>query len=215
MMEIKPEITDRVMSHSNSVVCAKYNKNMNQVVSVSQDGTMYMWLLETGQRVKTFTELHDNYEVITMDFDETKTRILTAASDGLIKIWDLNGNCYHKLEANNGQNCEVGQILSLKRRIVAVGWKKVITIFRDNMMNNVLVKPDEWKAKEEHEEDILCADIMLSPPLFLATGGFDGDIVIWNSVTEHPVRHLSARKRILSAKLVNKEKNKIFNNFIN
>ena len=202
MMEIKPEITNRVMSHSNSVVCAKYNKNMNQVVSISQDGTMHMWLMESGQRVKAFNQLHDTSEVITMDFDETKTRILTAASDGLIKIWDLNGNCHYKLEANNGQNCEIGQVLSLKRRIVAVGWQKAITIFRDNMMNNDMVKPDEWKGREEHEEDILCIDIMLNPPLLMATGGFDGDIVIWNSVTEHPIRPLSARNRILSAKCV-------------
>ena len=200
MMEIKPEITDRIMSHQNSVVCCKYNKITNQVITVSQDGTMYMWLLESGQRIKNFSELHENFEIISLDFDETGTRLMTAAADGLIKLWDLNGHCYHKLVVNNGQNCEISQVLSMKRKILCVGWKKQITIFRDNMMKDEMVKPDEWKGKEEHEEDILCADIMSHPPMLLATGGFDGDIVLWNSVTEHAIKHLSDRKRVLSAK---------------
>ena len=38
--------------------------------------------------------------------------------------------------------------------------------------------------------------------LRLATGGFDGDIVIWNSVTELANRHLSARKKIIKTKEV-------------
>ncbi|CAF0765559.1 unnamed protein product [Brachionus calyciflorus] len=201
MMEIKPEITDRILTHSNPVVAVKYNKITNQVVTLSQDGTMYMWLLESGQRIKVFNELHGAHELITMSFDESNTRIMTAASDGLIKIWDLNGHCYHTLEANNGQNCEIGQVLSLKRRIISVGWKKSIAIFRDNTMKDEIVKPSEWKGNEEHEEDILCADIMLHPPMILATGSFDGDIVLWNSVTEYSIKHLSARKRVLSAKI--------------
>ncbi len=32
MMEIKPEITDRVLTHTNSVVAARYNKHTNQVI---------------------------------------------------------------------------------------------------------------------------------------------------------------------------------------
>jgi hypothetical protein len=33
MMEIKPEIVDRVMTHSTTVVAAKYNKNNHQVIN--------------------------------------------------------------------------------------------------------------------------------------------------------------------------------------
>lgn len=38
--------------------------------------------------------------------------------------------------------------------------------------------------------------------MLLATGGFDGDIVIWNSVTELGSRHLASRKRVIKSKEV-------------
>ena len=86
MMEIKPEVLDRPMTHSNSVVSVKFNKYTNQVVTLSEDGTLYTWLLETGQRVKAFSELHGSADLMGMDFDETNTRLYTAGADGNIKV---------------------------------------------------------------------------------------------------------------------------------
>ena len=74
------------MSHNNTVVAAKFNKNSNQVVTLSQDGTVYMWLIESGQKIKTFTELHGQAEVTSLTFDETNTRIYTASTDGTVKV---------------------------------------------------------------------------------------------------------------------------------
>ena len=85
-MEIKPEVVDRVMTHSNSVVSVKFNKNTNQVVTMSQGGTIYIWLIESGQKIKSFTNLHGNAEMVTMDFDESFTRIYTSSADGTIKV---------------------------------------------------------------------------------------------------------------------------------
>ena len=65
------------------------------------------------------------------------------------------------------------------------------------MFQNHLVKPSEWKGLGEHEEDILCAAIMKNQPMQMVTGGFDGEIVVWNSVTELASKHLTARKRVL------------------
>ncbi len=124
MMEIKPEVTNRVMTHSSAVVAAKFNKNSNQVVTLSQDGTIFFWLIESGQKVKTFNDLHGPSELTNLTFDESNTRIFTAGADGSVKIWDFNGHCYHTLECNEGQNCEITQVLPIKRRILAMGWKK-------------------------------------------------------------------------------------------
>ena len=83
-----------------------------------------MWLIESGQKIKTLTELHGNAEVTCMEFDESNSKFYTGSTDGTIKIWDFNGHCYHILDAGDGQNAEIIQILPLKRRIAAVGWKK-------------------------------------------------------------------------------------------
>jgi hypothetical protein len=47
---------------------------------------MYVWLIENGQKIKSFHDLHESSELITMEFDETNTRIYTASSDGSIKV---------------------------------------------------------------------------------------------------------------------------------
>lgn len=73
-------------------------------------------------------------------------------------------------------------------------------MFRDHK-----VKPSEWKGKQEHEEDILCIALNRTQPMFLATAGFDGDIVLWNAVTEIVSKHLTARKRVTSVKKENVE----------
>lgn len=86
MMEIKPEITDRILTHPNPVMAVKYNKKNNQVVTLSQDGTIFIWLIESGQKVKTMSELHGTSETTTMEFDESNTRIYTAGVDGSIKV---------------------------------------------------------------------------------------------------------------------------------
>jgi WD40 repeat protein len=61
-------------------------------------------------------------------------------------------------------------------------------------MKSYKVHSSEWKGKDEHDEDILCASLLPNPP-FLATGGFDGEIILWNSVTEILYKRLDARKR--------------------
>jgi hypothetical protein len=82
--------------------------------------------------------------------------------------------------------------------------KRDMSVFRDNTLKNEIVKPSDWKGIHVHDEDILCAAIMKNIPMFLATGGFDGEIVIWNSVTELPHKRLISRKRALPNK-TNKE----------
>ncbi len=70
--------------------------------------------------------MHQGSELTTMSFDETLTRLYTAGTDGYINIWDFNGHCYHSLEVNEGQGCEVTQIMPIKRRIIALGSRKYI-----------------------------------------------------------------------------------------
>ena len=63
-------------------------------------------------------------------------------------------------------------------------------MFRDHR-----VKISEWKGQGEHDDDILCGAIMKNQPLQMVTGSFNGEIVVWNSVTELASKHLTARKR--------------------
>lgn len=54
---------------------------------MSLDGNVYMWLIESGQKVKSLNQLHGpNAEMTSMEFDESFTKLYTAGNDGLVKV---------------------------------------------------------------------------------------------------------------------------------
>ncbi|XP_076439227.1 cilia- and flagella-associated protein 337-like isoform X1 [Babylonia areolata] len=193
VLDMKTEVKDRIMSHEKPVVASLYNTVYNQVVSVCQAGTLVMWMVDSGQKVKQFNQVHGNSEVTCLTQDASQTRLYTGSTDGTVKVWDFNGHCYHSLECSGGQPADIGQILVLKRSIVVVGWAKYIAVFRNSALREYHVQPADWKGGQEHAEDILCLDFM--GPNTLASGSYDGEIVIWNTNSEHASRHLAQRSR--------------------
>ncbi|XP_062597738.1 WD repeat-containing protein 49-like [Saccostrea cucullata] len=198
LMEMKTENRDKIMSHEKPVTSAIYNSVYNQVISVCQAGTMIVWMIDTGQKVKQFNNTHSNAEVTCLAQDPTETKLFTGSTDGTVKVWDFNGHCFHTLECAGGQPADIGQILNLKRSVVVVGWTKQITVFPTASFKDFHVQPAEWKGGKEHNEDILCC--AFTGPNHLATGSYDGEIVIWNTNSEHMSRRLNQRSRRLMVK---------------
>ncbi|ESO89700.1 hypothetical protein LOTGIDRAFT_124680, partial [Lottia gigantea] len=193
MMEMKVEIKNRVISHDKPVISALYNTVFNQVVSLCQGGTLIMWMIDTGQKVKQFNKVHGNSEVTCLAQDPSETRIYTGSTDGSVKVWDFNGHCYHVLECAGGQPADLGQILILKRSVIVLGWTRYLTVFRNTSFKDYHVQPADWKGGQAHTEDVLNAAFV--GPHTLASGSYDGDIVIWNTNSEQATRHLSQRSK--------------------
>ncbi|XP_059802805.1 WD repeat-containing protein 49-like isoform X3 [Hypanus sabinus] len=183
LLEMKQEAANSITSHEKPVTCVLYNSHFKQVISSDVGSTVTIWMIETGQKVKQFTGCHGNSEITAMALNETGTRLFTAGVDGTVKIWDFNGHCHHKLNAGRDQAVEISQILVLKRSILILGWESTITVFRMDTLTEFLVQPSEWKGKAQHHNDILCAAFL--PPQTLATGSYDGEIVIWNNISEN------------------------------
>ncbi|XP_069755200.1 cilia- and flagella-associated protein 337-like [Narcine bancroftii] len=183
MLEMKQEIGNTVTSHEKPVTCVLYNSHFKQVISSDIGSTVIIWMIETGQKIKQFTGCHGKSEIVTMALNDTEIRLFTASVDGTVKIWDFNGHCHHKLNAGRGRAAEITQILILKRSILVFGWESQITVFRMDTLADFLVQPSEWKGKAQHCNDILYAAFL--PPHTLATGSYDGEIVIWNNNSEN------------------------------
>ncbi len=57
---------------------------------MDQGGTLTIWMIDTGQKVKHFAT-HGNAEVTALAQDMTETRIYTGSTDGTVKVgfWNL------------------------------------------------------------------------------------------------------------------------------
>ncbi|XP_076809582.1 cilia- and flagella-associated protein 337-like isoform X1 [Clavelina lepadiformis] len=170
-------------THDASLCGAIYNPLFHQVVSASDDSTVSVWEVETGSRSLTFSNAHGQEEITHLSFDESCRRLFTGARDGTIKVWNFqNGNCLHELEAV--EEAEVTGILSFQERnILSVGWSRKIAIYDDSDPDatNVGAKT-KWKGGQLHEDDILA--VAHGPPNLLATGSYDGCILVWNEETQ-------------------------------
>ncbi|XP_006890451.1 PREDICTED: WD repeat-containing protein 49 [Elephantulus edwardii] len=189
LLAMKSEASTPVKSHEKAVTCVLYSSVLKQVISSDIGSTVSFWMIDTGQKIKQFTGCHGNAEISTMALDANETRLLTGSTDGTVKIWDFNGYCHHTLNIGQDGAVDISQILVLKKTVLVTGWQRAITVFRSQNFNQFSVQPEEWEGGVQHHDDILCA--AFSPPQTLATGSYDGEIVLWNSSTEnaHHVLH--------------------------
>ena len=194
VLKMKREVKHRVVSHDSTVTKAIYNEKYGHVISVDESSCVTIWFLNTGQKVKHISEAHSEAEITTVTLDHTQTRILTAGTDGVIKIWDINGNCHHVLVVEQGNPCEITQILYLKRMIIAIGWSRVLCFFSSAQLKSYYVHPSAWKGKQQHFDDILSADFL--EPRTLVTASYDGDIVFWNTNTQNSVRKITNERKL-------------------
>ncbi|KAM6946336.1 cilia- and flagella-associated protein 337-like [Aplochiton taeniatus] len=178
----------RRTSHEHAVTWVLYNSLFRQLISCDTSSSIVFWLIDTGQKVKHFHRCHGDAEISTMALDGTQTRLFTAGTDGVVKVWDFNGHCHHKLNVGRGQAVETSQILGLKRTVLFVGWERMITVFRLQSFSQFFVEPSEWKGGVQHQDHVLCA--AFRPPQTLVTGSYDGQITVWNNSTENALRKL-------------------------
>ncbi|XP_073929950.1 cilia- and flagella-associated protein 337 isoform X2 [Castor canadensis] len=200
LLAMKNEDSKRVKSHAKAITCVLYNSLLKQVISSDVGSTVSFWMIDTGQKIKQFTGCHGNAEISTMALDANEMRLLTGSTDGTVKIWDFNGHCHHTLNVGQDGAVDISQILVLKKTILVLGWERAITVFRPQNFNQFFIQSEEWKGGVQHHDDILCAAFL--PPQMLATGSYDGEIILWNNSTEnaHNVLH-PGYQRLLNSTL--------------
>ncbi|XP_048026029.1 WD repeat-containing protein on Y chromosome isoform X2 [Megalobrama amblycephala] len=170
--------------------CALYNPHLEQVITACADSTLTVWDVKTGIKKMEVRNAHGKEEVSCMALDVHQRRLISAATNGTIKVWNLlNGLNLHKLET--ASNTEVtGIICHHDNQLLATGWSRLITQYSIEFSKDIYVKADlSWKSGHQHREDILAMDHCLGLGL-LATGSYDGEIIIWTLALQKPLTQL-------------------------
>ncbi|XP_055893432.1 WD repeat-containing protein on Y chromosome-like isoform X2 [Biomphalaria glabrata] len=194
---------DMVVSHKDPVTCCKYNPEFKQIVTCCCGSIVKLWDFETGSLIFEYGEAHGEEAITCMTFDNTKRRLITGGRDGSLKIWNYNnGHCLRVLKKKAKKNnvhtdeiCDVTYIeMNKNRYVIAVGWDKRINIYYDTVNDTniqyVQHPTPYWldDLKNGHKEDVLSIAHCL--PNLLATGSYDGEVIVWNMVSGHIFCHL-------------------------
>ncbi|XP_059188071.1 WD repeat-containing protein on Y chromosome [Centropristis striata] len=189
-LKIRPRIHRRLtVSHNEPVMCCGYSEEFRQVVSCTEGSVVKVWDFDTGHEVFEFGGSHDLSAITCMAFDPKGRRLITGGQDGCLKIWNFNnGQCLKTLK-KDGDCHEVCDCIFLQVHrnfyVMSVGRDRKIDIYPDipEDLHHVQRPQPSWQddLKNGHREDILC--VAQCPPSLLATGSYDGEIIVWNVVS--------------------------------
>jgi hypothetical protein len=57
-----------------------------KVVSASENGVVTIWMVDTSQKVKQWTDAHGSAKLTALTQDLSETKILTGGTDGIVKV---------------------------------------------------------------------------------------------------------------------------------
>lgn len=165
---------------SNPLVFGLFNANFGQVVTGDANCTVNVYNVETGEKVFAFDEVHGNSTLSAWSFDNSGRRLLTGGQDGSMKMWNFNNGQCLKVFNGFGEDeitCVAYVQEGSNRYVAAAGWNCKVCIWEDNHQN----KANVLRRLEGHSDDIscMCFCAISTAAVILATGGYDGQIVLW------------------------------------
>ncbi|KAK9962371.1 hypothetical protein ABG768_007741 [Culter alburnus] len=190
-LQTKPQPKgNQILSHEEPVLCCGYSDEFKQVVSCSEGSVVKVWDVETGAQMFEFGGAHGETAITCMAFDSSGRRLVTGGRDGCLKMWNFNNGQCVKIFKRDGKCAEICDCLYLKLHrnafVISVGWDRRIDIYLASKEETQKIQGPKpyWQddVRNGHKEDILC--IAQCTPHHLATGSYDGEIIVWNVVSE-------------------------------
>lgn len=160
-------------SHSHFVEDLSLSQDSRYCLSASWDKTLRLWDLESGKSTVTFVD-HEK-DVLSCSFSADNRQIASGGMDKTIKIWNTVGDCKYTVQedAHTDWVSNVRFSPDTKNPVLATAsWDGTIKIWDSNTMN---LK----NTFNGHTNAVLSLDFAQRSH-YLASGGKDGNIMLWN-----------------------------------
>lgn len=160
-------------SHSHIVQDLSLSQDSRYCLSASWDKTLRLWDLESGKSTVTFVD-HEK-DVLSCSFSADNRQIASGSMDKSIKIWNTVGQCKYTVQedAHNDWVSNVRFSPDTKNPVLATSsWDGTIKIWDSNTMT---LK----NTFNGHTNAVLSLDFAQRSH-YLASGGKDGNIMLWN-----------------------------------
>ncbi|KAF3853398.1 hypothetical protein F7725_014086 [Dissostichus mawsoni] len=167
--------------------CALYNPTLRQVATGHEDSSVSLWDVETGRRRLQILNAHGEEGITCMALDSSHRRLITGVRNGTIKPVDTS---------------EVTGLTCLHdNQFLTVGWSRRVAQYDVAAAKDLYVRADmSWKSSGVHKSDILAVS-QCSPLGVIATGSYDGEVIIWRLETQGPEVEKPRRPGVIAGRL--------------
>jgi len=189
-------VTASHTAHDMPISAMAYVPEFNVLATGGYGGTINVWDLSSGAKVMEFESAHTGAAVSCLAVGYGGRRLISGASNGEIFVWNtLSGVVLQRLVKQDAR--EVIGVLSTKDRIYSAGWDgKLVSFLHQHDVDiakaPIMIDEDsKWSALEHHNDDILAMDNVGES--LLATGSFDGEVIVWNLKLARAVKKFDSR----------------------
>lgn len=192
----RSNVTASHTAHDMPISAMVYVPEFNVIATGGYGGTINVWDLSSGAKVMEFESAHTGAAVSCLAVGYGGRRLISGASNGEIFVWNtLSGVVLQRLVKQDAR--EVVGVLSTKDRIYSAGWDgKLVSFLHQHDVDiakaPIMIDEDsKWSALEHHNDDILAMDNVGES--LLATGSFDGEVIVWNLKLARAVKKFDSR----------------------
>ena len=175
--------------HSHFVSDLDLSQDSRFCLSSSLDGSIRLWNLKTASTRKTL--VGHSKDVLSVAFSPDNRQIASGAMDKNLKIWNIHGVCKFTVDQNphtDWVSC-VRYFHDVKNPIVvSASWDKTIKVWD----NSVMALKHTFIG---HKAQINTLDLAPNTN-FIASGGKDGKVNIWNLVEGRHLEEIDAESPV-------------------
>jgi guanine nucleotide-binding protein subunit beta-2-like 1 protein len=175
--------------HSHFISDLDLSQDSRFCLSSSWDGTIRLWNLKTATTRKTL--IGHAKDVLTVAFSPDNRQIASGSIDKSVKIWNIHGVCKFTVEQNphtDWVSC-VRYFYDLKQPIVvSASWDRTIKVWDNTSMTLM-------HTFVGHKAQINTLDLAANT-MFVASGGRDGKVNIWNLVEGRHLDEIDAESPV-------------------
>lgn len=175
--------------HSHFVSDLDLSQDSRFCLSSSWDGTIRLWNLKTATTRKTL--MGHTRDVLSVAFSPDNRQIASGSMDKNLKIWNIHGVCKFTVDQNphtDWVSC-VRYFHDVKNPItVSASFDKTIKVWD----NSAMALKHTFVG---HKAQITCLDLA-SNTNFIASGGRDGKVNIWNLVEGRHLEEIDAESPV-------------------
>ncbi|CRK91080.1 CLUMA_CG004768, isoform A [Clunio marinus] len=168
-----------------------FNKLFGFLVTCSKSSSIIIWDVWRGRKVNLILEAHTRLKHNEVDitagcFDPTQLFLLTAGSDGTLKVWDMKSS---ELLRCLTVDERVVSVFWLEERIIVVSLKDITELIDLSSMKEKISFGKCWRKC--HHGEIKCATV--HDLKILVTSCTSGDIIFWNSEMGQPYMRFNVK----------------------